>query len=156
MREIHINFLLSHKGRGARSFWPFDPRHDLTQKRVHRPAVSTHLKAQIYTSIPPKIETNLSHAHLPYCWRSRPFSHLFEIARDAQIYTHISQGPENNISEIWSSSPYSKNIIINGQFFGQSLSEVLQGAGGSECGGKNIFEIGRSYHAETWQPFSRA
>ena len=45
MKEIHMNFLLAHKFCGARSFWPFDPR---LQKRVHRPAVSTHLKAHLH------------------------------------------------------------------------------------------------------------
>ena len=79
---MNIHFLLSHKQRGAGSFGPFDPR---LQKRGHRPAVSTHLKPQMYTSIPQKMGTKnepLSYVHWLYCWRSRPFSDLFEIARD--------------------------------------------------------------------------
>ena len=154
---MHINFLLSHKGRGAGSFWPFDPR---LQKRVHSPAVSTHLKAHINTSIPSKMGTRnepVFMSHLPYCWRSRPISRLFEIARDSKMYTHISQGPENDISEIWSSSPYRKNVLQNGQLLGQSLSQVLrERPSGSECGGRKVFGIGRSYRPETWLPYSRA
>ena len=55
------------------------------------------------------LETNLSYSQLLYCWRSHLFSHLFEIARDSKMYTHISQCPENDISEIWTSSPYRQN-----------------------------------------------
>ena len=84
---------------GAGSLRPFDPR---LQKRVHRPAVSTHLKAHLYTSIPSQwgLETNY-----------------------ANMYTHISQGPENDISEIWSSSPYRKKVFQNGQMVDQNVVE---------------------------------
>ena len=42
-----------------------------------------------------------SYAHLLYCWMLHPISRLFEIARDAKMYTRIFQGPENDISENW-------------------------------------------------------
>ena len=48
------------------------------------------------------------------------------------MYTRISQGPENNIFEIRSSSPYRKKVFQNGQFFGQSLSEVLRARPGDQ------------------------
>lgn len=95
------------------------------------------------------LETNLCLIDLLYCWRSRPFSGLFEIARDAKMFTHVSRGPENDISEIWSSRPYRKKVFPNGLSFGQSPSEVLPARpNGSECGGKTVFEIGRSYRPE--------
>jgi hypothetical protein len=83
----------------------------------------------MYTSIPPK-------THIPYFWRSRPFSRLFVIAKDANMYTYISQGPENDISES-GSSPYRKKI------FDCSLNNASQ-----KCG-KKVFDTGMAYRPET-------
>ena len=97
MREMHIHFLLSHKGRGAGQLCLHTLRHTCTPPFHQQWG----------------LETNLSYAHLPYCWKSRLFSHLFEIARDAKMYTHISQGPGNDISEIWSSSLCRKKVLVD-------------------------------------------
>ena len=65
------------------------------------------------------------------------------------MYTHISQDPENDISEIWSSSPYRKKVFQNSLVFWTKPLVLRARPSGSECGGKKVFGIGRSYRPET-------